>query len=325
LGLADRINLFRKQLATQVLENEKLKLLKEQEQKRLIEDKNRELEIKIIESTAEVVKQKEDLAKLNTELEKIVAERTLELSIANTDLHEVNSELAAFIYRTSHDVRGPLSRLLGLCHVGLLDISDLNALEYLEKIQFTAHKMDIILKRLSKLFEITQLETQNDEILFPKLVKEILDELPDYQSDIKINIQENLQYIADFKLIKFVVFNLVENALKFSNIGENANSLVKIDIVNDHDYIKIQVSDNGSGISEDEAQYIFHMFSQIGMKYENTGLGLYMVKKILDRMGGTITMEKSSEGFTQFTIKLPLTEIQVPQIKSEENTVTSAH
>ena len=263
LGLADRFNLFRKNLAAQVLENEKLKLRSEQEQKQLIEIKNKELQT-------------------------------------------VNTELATFIYRTSHDIRGPLARLLGLCNIGLIDVEDINALDYLQKIQLTAQNLDVILRRLTTMQEITQAEYTEEDIDFEAIIHEIQQQLSAYNMQVDLHLQENLRYRSDRHLIKFILNNLIENAFKFSSKNPAEKPFVKADIQAVNDKLIITVTDNGTGIKPDEAEYIFQMFSTVGTKYENTGMGLYMVKKVLDKMGGTIQLENRDDSLTQFTVSLPL-------------------
>lgn len=261
LGLADRINIIRKNLAEQVLENEKLKLRSEQEQKHLTEVKNAELQT-------------------------------------------VNKELETFIYRTSHDIRGPLARLLGLSNLGIHDVNDRNALEYLEKIQFTAQTMDNILRRLNTMHEIANIELRKEPINFREIIAEITESLQPKHIEVIINQPADLKFESDKRIIKFILQNLVENAFKFYNPGAE-KPYVEISIEKADQYLQIHVADNGIGISAEEAPYLFQMFSTVGKKYENTGLGLYKVTKVLDKVGGRIQLANDKER-THFIVELPL-------------------
>ncbi|MGZ5302837.1 MAG: sensor histidine kinase [Bacteroidia bacterium] len=261
LGLADRINLVRKNLAAQVLENERLKLRSEQEQKQLIE-------------------------------------------VKNIELQTVNTELETFIYRTSHDIRGPLARLLGLSNLGLEDVEDKNALEYLQKIQFTAQTMDNILRRLNEMHEIAQIDLQKEPIDFRQLLTEITEPLQPKNIAVKLNLPQDLVFESDRRYIKFILQSLVENAFKFQDPAAK-NPYVQIDIEELNNNLRIHVIDNGIGISAEEAPYLFQMFSSVGNKYKNTGLGLYKVKKVLEKNNGSISLIKDPENRTHFLVELP--------------------
>lgn len=276
LGLADRINLARRSLAAQVLENEKLKLRNEQEQKQIIEEKNKALQT-------------------------------------------VNTELSTFIYRTSHDIRGPLARLLGLCHVGLMDVKDVNALDYLDKIQFTAQTLDNILRRLKTMHEIAEIELQPQETDFSVMINEVVNELQPGDITVKVEVPGGLNFMHDNKLLKFILFNLLQNAFKFARpeLISAKKAFTSIAIEASGEDIIMHVRDNGVGVSAEEAPYLFEMFSTVGKKYQDTGLGLYMVKKVLDKTGGQISLINDG-GLTHFAVHLKPLRTGSHMVKSME-------
>jgi two-component system, sensor histidine kinase LadS len=130
LGLAERMQLIRKELAEKTLENERLERQKEQELKKVTEEKN-------------------------------------------LGLQKAVNELDMFIYRTAHDIRGPLARLLGLNQVALLDVIDKQALEYLQKLDVEAQHLNLILLRLAKAHEIKYITPRKEKVNVGDLLEKI--------------------------------------------------------------------------------------------------------------------------------------------------------
>lgn len=330
IGLADRINLTRRQLAEKILENERLETKRVSEIKEIIEKKNIELEQKVIERTAEVVAQKEEiesqkenlesqnkelekatqiiqeqnekLANVNLSLEKKVEERTIELK-------RLNEQLDTFIYKTAHDIRGPLARLLGLCQVALLDVSEEKAQEYLQKLNANANNLDYILKRLSTAHEISTLEPGKESIDFEAIIFAIEKKLPFFDEEAVFSIKSTINISSDFRsdagLIKFVLSNLIENAVKFRKPGQAVN--IMLDIRQNAQKVVIQVMDDGEGIQEVFISGLFDMFSKAALQNKkSTGLGLYLVKLALDKIGGSIHLQSTGEAGTVFEVQLPV-------------------
>ncbi|MGZ5244680.1 MAG: sensor histidine kinase, partial [Bacteroidia bacterium] len=106
------------------------------------------------------------------------------------------------------------------------------------------------------------------------------------------------------RLVKFILQSVVENAFKFHDPAAE-NPYVQIDIEAINNKLCIHVIDNGIGISAEEAPYLFQMFSTVGNKYKNTGLGLYKVKKVLEKNNGSISLIKDPENRTHFLVELP--------------------
>ena len=97
----------------------------------------------------EVIQEKnQELDNKNKELDFQVEKKTADLARANSSLKQVNDELDNFIYKTSHDIRGPLASLKGMCNVALMDVQDPVALDYLRKLDATAERLNTILTRL---------------------------------------------------------------------------------------------------------------------------------------------------------------------------------
>lgn len=115
------------------------------------------------------------LSKANLELEKEVEERTVELVEANESLTKVNDELDNFIYKTSHDIRGPLANLKGICNVAMMDVKDKMALDYFDKLDASAARLNAILSRLLIINQINHSILKAEPIDFNAQIEEVLE------------------------------------------------------------------------------------------------------------------------------------------------------
>ncbi|HYG41241.1 MAG TPA: sensor histidine kinase [Cytophagales bacterium] len=323
IGLADRINLAMKEVAEQKLALVQLEKKKEIEKKNLIEEKNKELEIKVEERTLSlkqkneellsaqnlIEEQNEELSAINTGLEEIVQSRTKELHLINDALEKSNQELDLFIYRTAHDIRGPLARVLGLCNVGLMEVADTTAIEYLKQLQLNAQSLNHIIARLSSVYEINNLKPSKEQILLSPLAGQILQELSFMEGfeDIKIDlfIKHDEMITGDKKLLKLILLNLLENGIKFQK-KEGKDGFIELHVQKENQFIRINIIDNGVGISQEDTLTVFEMFSKAALKYKNAGLGLYMVKISVEKLEGSIGLVNNQNGLTEIQVKLPL-------------------
>ncbi len=338
LGLADSINLVRKELARKQLENERLHLQQEVELKLLAEKKNRELEQKVIERTTEIVAQNEEiqtqneqlaqnyeelaaaqeliqsqndvLLQLNQDLEARVKARTSELELTNAELQKAVAELDRFIYRTAHDIKGPLARLQGLTYVALMDITDESSRNYIEKLYAESVQLNAILSRLSAIHEIKNQELSHERIDFKILIDKILEEHLAGRNagqfiPVEVSIRDATEYYTDPRLIRFILLNLLENALKFQKKKGDTPPLVAVRISSEPDSLILNITDNGIGIDAEDAPSIFDLFSRAARIHKTAGLGLYMTRLGVERLGGSIRLVPNAEQLTQFEVRLP--------------------
>jgi signal transduction histidine kinase len=246
----------------------------------------------------------------NKELDKKVAEKTADLEVANESLSKVNEELDNFIYKTSHDIRGPLASLKGICNVALMDVKDSIALDYLQKLDITAEHLNTILTRLLIINQINNSAMKPELINFDTIVDEVLmlerkKGLP-ANLIIKREIQRNTRFHSDKEFIRIILENLIDNAIKFYNDATNIDPFVEIFVEQMQDEIRIRVIDNGIGISEAKPDKIFQMFSRASERSGTGGIGLYITKTATEKLGGFVGLKTTPEGHTEFVVKFPL-------------------
>lgn len=258
---------------------------------------------------ATIQEQNQLLSDSNLILETEVNERTRELVETNESLIKVNEEMDNFIYKTSHDIRGPLASLKGICNVAMMDVKDKEALEYLNKLDTSAAKLNAILSRLLIINQINHSLLTPEPIDFRSNIEDILElerkkDLPQH-IDISYSIAPNLSFRSDKAMVKIILENLIDNAIKFHNDSGRVNPFVKLDIGQDQEWITVTVIDNGIGIEEGSRDKIFELFVRASERSESGGIGLYLSKLATHKLGGSISLGRTQEGHTAFTVQFP--------------------
>jgi len=223
-------------------------------------------------------------------------------------LETINAELNNFMYRSSHDLKGPLASIIGITNAVRQGHFEKERHDHLELITQSANRLNIILDTLLEATRVTHSKIEVSLIEFDDFIKKIVKSLEnaEYSKHITVEIaaNEGLRFYSDKNLLNTVMQNLIDNAMKYKNPSIE-DPYVKIKAEKQGNGIRIIVSDNGQGIPEDQQTKVFDMFVRANLESEGTGLGLYIVKKTIDKLRGTITL-KSEEGIgTTFNIVLP--------------------
>ena len=273
---------------------------------------------KLSEAKEVIQKQNAELENKNRELDIEVDKKTLDLASANQSLKQVNDELDNFIYKTSHDIRGPLASLKGMCNVALLDVKDPVALDYLRKLDATAERLNSILTRLVIINQINNSKLSSEHIDFKTIVNDVLmlEKKKGLPPDLKISIDidPNAKIESDKELVRIVLENLIDNAIKFYNDSDRVDSFLDIHIGQMEDGgVKVRVIDNGIGISESNPGKLFQMFSRASERSETGGIGLYITKTATEKIGGKVGLLTTPEGYTEFYVDFPTTNQAVPE------------
>ena len=253
-------------------------------------------------------------------LEEKVKERTEQLSRANQELNitletnriqtnmieKKNAELDAFFYRISHDLKGPISTSLGLSFLARKEIKDELALEYIDRQQQLSERLNHIITGLINLTKLNHTDLKKEKIDFIKLVDECIESsrsLPHFNAiTFTKDIQNNIEFHSEWTLLNAIIQNLIENAVKYSG---PVSPFVKITVRCQGEWVTIDVQDNGQGIPDEHQSKIFEMFYRATQNSNGTGLGLYILKRSVDRLKGTIEMKSKLGTGSVFTVKLP--------------------
>ncbi|MBL3657933.1 ATP-binding protein [Fulvivirga sediminis] len=263
---------------------------------------------KLSEANRIIESQNHQLTDINMQLEEKVRDRTKELKDSNAALLKSNHELDNFIYKTSHDIRGPLATLQGICNVALIDIKDTKAVDYFKKLGGTAKKLNEILSKLLIINQINNSLVSEERVDFHSLIEQVVAKQKKNASGKKVKIikeiEANLYFKSDVELLKIILNNLIGNAFKFYNTSGRIDSFVHITINKRRsDGVEIRVIDNGIGIEEEASMKIFEIFSKASEMGDSAGLGLYLVKLAVEKLEGHISLKRTEEGFTCFTVR----------------------
>lgn len=257
-----------------------------------------------------------EIFELNASLEKKVELRTNELNLAIDRANQANEAKSEFLSRMSHELRTPMNSVLG--YAQLLDMGELN--EYQRKcvktiLQGGKHLLDLI----NEVLDISRIESGNISLnLEPVHVCSLISEVISVIQPLTIpqNIElifescRNQGYLihSDKHRVKQILINLLNNAIKYNK----ANGKVQLEILPSPDalnFLRFKVSDTGKGISKENLERIFQPFDRVGIdenSIEGTGLGLTVVKKLTEALGGTVGVESILGTGSTFYIDLPI-------------------
>ena len=242
------------------------------------------------------------LADSRANLAKKVDERTAEL------LH-ANKELDHFIYKTSHDIRGPLATFKGLCVIARSDIKDPIGLDLVRMLDVTADKMILILNRLLIVNTINTTALKPELIDFQIcideiMVNEIKKGLPP-RLTFKHEIDSSIVLMSDRALIKIILENLIDNSIKFYDQSIRTDPFVDVKISQEGKFVLFIVTDNGIGIDEVSKLNIFQMFFRASERSQPGGIGLYLSRLATEKLGGTIELVAMQGKLTRFFVRIP--------------------
>lgn len=255
-----------------------------------------------------ISRQNSELEEYNVQLQSTVDTRTRELELANRELNVVNLELDNFIYKSSHDIKGPLARLIGLCHVALLDVSDPKAKQYLLKLSENAKNLSEIFERLRTVSDINSIELTREKISFSEIIDRIKMRLKTLEGFNEITFKEeieNMDFQSDPVLVETIFHNLMENAVKFQKKSTQFNKFISITVKRQNGSVQVSFIDNGIGIKKDDDKELFAMFTNAALEHKTIGLGLYIVKQCASKLNGTVRIVPNPNQYTEFELTLP--------------------
>ncbi len=249
-------------------------------------------------------KAEKEIVELNRMLDQKVLERTNELEIANKELH-------AFTYSVSHDLRSPLRAIDGFSSILVdeyKDSLDKEGLRFLEVIRQNAKKMDCLITDLLALSRVTQSSITKQEISMTEFVTEIFNETvpDDTKSKFKVFIGNLVNANADPAFLKQVWVNLINNSIKYTL--PKGDRSIEIGCYQEPNQIVYFIKDSGVGFNQEYSHKLFGVFQRLHKieEFEGTGVGLALVKRIIDKHGGEVRAVGELNKGATFYFSLPL-------------------
>lgn len=224
------------------------------------------------------------------------------------DLEKTNNELNRFVYSVSHDLRAPIASVLGLVKVAHLDVKEEQAVSLFNKVDQSVHKLDLLVNNIIDYYKNSKAAEEFVEVDIENLVDDVLNHLHSGESRENVNIQksvnQNARFLGDYFRIRIVLSHLIANAIKFKKPDQD-RARVDLKFAIDAEEIHIRVKDHGVGILHEHVEQIFKMFFRGKDQMAGSGLGLYIVKEALAKMGGSIDVTSSPGEGAEFHICIP--------------------
>lgn len=222
------------------------------------------------------------------------------------ELEKINHDLNRFVYSTSHDLRSPLASITGILNLAKLENSVEDPNDYLSMIDMCVKRMDTFIQKTIEYYKSVRVEDERTPIDFKALLDENIAicklQKPEVIFSIKIN--QSVPFISDAFRLSVILDNLISNAVKYQKPSSD-NPEVCINVEVDKQQAMIEIQDNGIGIVEDHLNNIFKMFFRSSKSVNGFGIGLYIVKEALQRIGGEISVRSTYGVGTTFCIMLP--------------------
>ncbi|WP_414574149.1 ATP-binding protein [Nostoc sp. CCY 9925] len=247
---------------------------------------------------------REQLQRYTEQLEQLVHNRTQQLE-------EANSALEAFAYSISHDLQEPLRAIRGFATILLEDydtVLNSGGQDLLYRIASNVERMDNLLIDLLEYSRLSRIDLPLQPINLNSLVKQVLTQLEvsleEKQAQVTI-AEPLLEIVGNYRTVEQIITNLITNAIKF--VAPGIQPQVRIWTEHREHCVRLWVEDNGIGISPQHWERIFGVFERLHSieAYPGTGIGLAIVRKGIERMGGQVGMESEVSQGSRFWIELP--------------------
>ncbi len=231
------------------------------------------------------------------------------LQKSDKEAQRLNLELETFMYKSSHDLLGPLASIHGLLVLAKEQDNHPETADYLRMITKSANQLMVTLENLLEVSKIKQGRPQIAQIDFHAIMHEVVTLLSQQQdfAQVEFDVQINAKppFYSDKNLIFNILYRLVENAFAYRRT--NITPYISVSIVGDTQQVKLKVKDNGQGMIDEVQEKIFDMFFKGSELNRGSGLGLYIVKNALEKLNGTIQVESRERSGSEFTVIIPST------------------
>jgi PAS domain S-box-containing protein len=231
------------------------------------------------------------------------------LKAYNEDLRKSNMELDRFVYSVSHDLRAPLASILGIVQLSELETEDERILQHFDLIKTSVKKLDTFIQDILDYSRNARQEVRYESINFRELLNEVTGNLKFMSQEygevgVQLKVASGISFMSDRSRLSVILNNLVSNAIRYAD-HQRSDPYVEVDIKLSEEEAVITVKDNGIGIPLEHQHKVFDMFYRASTQSVGSGLGLYIVKETIDKMGGSIELESEPGKGTTFTIHLP--------------------
>ncbi len=248
---------------------------------------------------------------LNEELaihEEELRQQLLFVEKMNIELEKTNKALDRFVYSASHDLRAPISSALGLITIARMEEDRNELINYLDMQEKSLHRLDQFIGDILNYSRNSRTDILKEKIQFSELVQEIFKNYEFAKNFAKIKkiikIEQAGLFFSDQRRISIILNNLIANAIQYYN-PYATEPYVKVQIETNWSEAIIKIIDNGVGIGAEHLDKVFDMFYRASTTNVGSGLGLYIVKEVVEKLNGTITLKSEIDKGTSFVLTIP--------------------
>lgn len=226
----------------------------------------------------------------------------------NDELAKINQQMEKFLYSTSHDLRSPITTILGLTNLMRLETKDAILLDYVSKIETSTNKLDKVIRDINSFAKASYQRIASEKIEFEPTIWRIVNSYHSNPLARKINVEVIVSggypFYCDPQLLEIVLENIIRNSFYFLD-SNKAHCFIKVIAHCTMSEIQVECIDNGLGIGKQHLELIFNMFYKASHLAKGAGLGLYIAKETLARINGTISVESEIGFGSVFKIIIP--------------------
>lgn len=225
------------------------------------------------------------------------------------EIDRLSRALDMFTYSASHDLRSPLTSMMGLINLAEISDSEKEQRKYFDMMRQSVGKLDMLIKEIVEITMNSKLGISKEAINFRMLLKEKQEDLFYLKQIGRVQVLLDLEkdapiFYSDKNRIRVVFSNLLSNAIKFADLKKDCPKItIKVSVTEKEATLRFE--DNGIGIDEKHLPHVFDMFYRAHDHQVGPGLGLYIVKETVDVLGGSIHVSSSLETGSIFEIKIP--------------------
>ena len=248
-------------------------------------------------------------SKLNFDSKNNLRENEVLMRRQNEKLAKANLELDRFIYSVSHDLRAPLSSISGLIQLAEKSSDPKEAYQYLDLMKGRIVRLDQFIRDIIDFSRNARSDANVEKVNVKRLVQETFEDLKFINGLETLTFQNQLSDSLDLPLdkmrLQIVLANLISNAIHYRN-NQQDKPYVRLSGDLKAHRLTLKIEDNGIGIDAEHHMKVFNMFYRASENSKGSGLGLYIVKETMEKLGGCISLHSVLGKGTLFTLELPV-------------------
>lgn len=230
-----------------------------------------------------------------------------QLKVKQVALEKAYNELEKFVYSASHDLRAPLVSILGVIKLARAEALDDTSMGYFQMIEKSVNKLDSFVQNIINYYQNLKKGEIISNVSVDLLVDEVFENYRHFEGAEEVQFNRDIvkesEFFSDELRIKMILNNLVSNAIKYRDATKGAKFDLEIHI--DQSRAQIKITDNGVGIPRENLSKVFEMFYRSADVGVGNGIGLYIVKEAVDKLGGKVDVASEPGQYTTFTIEIP--------------------